>query len=128
MKSIDFYHYIAANNPAGAKAAMEAGGYHVKVRSYEGMVADLKEFVRLEGEKGLMALAAIHPDRELILSASPQKMGADGFTENNKASNIAPVSSPQPVTLPTATDYTPLMLGGLFTITLLLVTVIIQKN
>lgn len=116
MKRIPLSSYIAWNNPAGAKAVIESFGYQVhNVRGQDDLSQCVNQFVNREGEKGLRALAKVHPDRDLILETE-KLMGADGFSE--EATVKTPVTiipeQAQPATTKTQTDYTPIIIASMF--------------
>lgn len=65
-KRITIYDYIASNVPNDAFILMSKSGNITKAKDEKELVEQLKTFVRNNGSMGLMALAQIHPDKELI--------------------------------------------------------------
>jgi hypothetical protein len=65
-KRITIYDYIASNVPNDAFILMSKSGNVTKAKDEKELVEQLKTFVRNNGSMGLMALAQIHPDKELI--------------------------------------------------------------
>ena len=65
-KRITIYDYIASNVPNDAFILMSKSGNVKKAKDEKELVEQLKTFVRNNGSMGLMALAQIHPDKELI--------------------------------------------------------------
>ena len=65
-KRITIYEYIASNVPNDAFILMSKSGNVTKAKDEKELVEQLKTFVRNNGSMGLMALAQIHPDKELI--------------------------------------------------------------
>lgn len=63
---ITIYDYIASSVPNDAYVVMAKYGNITKAKDEKELVGQLKEFVRKNGSNGLMALAEIHPDKELI--------------------------------------------------------------
>lgn len=70
-------NYIAASDPQGAMNVINNFGYNVGgVNSTEDLADMLYELVNQEGEEAVVALAKIHPDREVIVEANvPQDNG-----------------------------------------------------
>lgn len=70
-KKITIFQYIANQRPNDAYLLLqkygngEKGNYK-RAKSEQELIAQLKQFVRENGSMGLMALASIHPDKELI--------------------------------------------------------------
>lgn len=70
-KKITIFQYIANQRPNDAYLLLQKygsgkGGNYNRARSEQELVSQLKQFVRENGNMGLMALASIHPDKELI--------------------------------------------------------------
>lgn len=63
-------NYIAECDPQGAMNVINNFGYNVQgVESTEDLAGVLYDLVDQEGEDAVVALARIHPDRELIMEA-----------------------------------------------------------
>lgn len=83
------YEYVAMSNPRGAKNLIESFGY--RVTNPKTMGANLRMLVAQEGEDALMAIAEMHPDKDLILEACGSKkekesfMGIDGILSAEQA-------------------------------------------
>jgi hypothetical protein len=68
MKQITIYEYIATNVPSDAHFVINKyGGSYKRARNVKELEAQLKDFVKKNGKQGLLALAEIHPDKELVL-------------------------------------------------------------
>jgi len=65
-ENITMYEYLASSVPADAHFVMNKYGRYRKARDERELEYQLKNFVRTFGEKGLRALAEIHPDRNLL--------------------------------------------------------------
>lgn len=82
-QTITIYDYLAWSKDQTKAAAVEVienHGYTPTITCEEDLADCLKKFVSDEGEQGLMELARIHPDRQLILD-SVRSMGANGTDE-----------------------------------------------
>jgi hypothetical protein len=67
MKKITIYEYIANNVPSDAHFVINKyGGNYTRARNVKELEAQLKDFVKKNGKQGLLALAEIHPDKELV--------------------------------------------------------------
>jgi len=68
MKQITIYEYIATNVPSDAHFVINkyGGGNYTRAKSVKELESQLKDFVKKNGKQGLLALAEIHPDKELI--------------------------------------------------------------
>lgn len=66
MKKISIYEYYANNCPSDAFNVINKNGSYSKPQSSEELVEQLKDYVNKNGEKGLLALAKVHPDAELV--------------------------------------------------------------
>lgn len=132
MKKIPLYYYIAFNNPDGAKAVIESFGYEIYgVKDRNDLAICVKQLIEQKGEEGVVALAKVHPDRELILETADTKtLGADGFNSEQvipAAVVTQPViQSPAPTT--TTHDYTPILIAGMFLFGLVVTAAIIVKK
>ena len=67
MKNISIYKYIASSKPFDAYALISKTGGYKKPEDVDELEAQMKHWVRQNGSQGLMQLAKIHPDRELIV-------------------------------------------------------------
>lgn len=84
-KRITIYDYIASSVPNDAHLLLNKYDKYSRARDVDELSAQLKQFVRKNGEMGLMAIAQIHPDRELLLEAikETQKESKDNFVNAN---------------------------------------------
>ena len=85
MKKITIYDYIASSVPADAVALVSSNGYP-KPRNHQDLVAELKDYVKQNGESALMEIGKIHPDKELIGQCIEEEEG-DNSSESNDKSN-----------------------------------------
>jgi hypothetical protein len=85
MKKITIYDYIASSVPADAVALVSSNGYP-KPRNHHDLVAELKDYVKQNGESALMEIGKIHPDKELIGQCIEEEEG-DNSSESNDKSN-----------------------------------------
>lgn len=67
MNKIPICHYVAYNNPEGAKRILDVWGVPVKGTNKKGLAQSLQALLKQEGEPVLMDLANLHPDKDLIL-------------------------------------------------------------
>jgi len=133
---IPIYSYLAFNNPEGSVAVIKSFGYDVlNVKSRSDVSEVLRQFIVKEKEKGLNALAKIHPDRQLILDNPDENksMGADGTNDDMTANTPAAISTITPVSSPVAkseSSYMPLLIGCLIASSMFLSAAIIatRKN
>ena len=65
-RKITIYDYIAETKPADSHFIINKYGKYRRARNPEELAYQLKDFVRTFGDKGLLELAKIHPDRDLI--------------------------------------------------------------
>ena len=65
-RKLTIYDYIAETRPADSHFIINKYGKYRRARNPEELAYQLKDFVRTFGDKGLLALAEIHPDRDLI--------------------------------------------------------------
>lgn len=78
---MDIYEYIAVNDPQAAQGILRQFGYQVmNVETDTDLGQCLSDLVAQEGDAALTEIAAIHPDRELILEkfATKQSNGKNG--------------------------------------------------
>lgn len=66
MKKITIYEYYAHNCPADSYNVISKDGNYKRPQSAEELEGQLKDYVNKNGEKGLLALAKVHPDTELV--------------------------------------------------------------
>lgn len=66
MEKITLYKYLANRVPAEAHMTINRYGNYRKARSAGELEFQLKDFVKKFGDRGLLALAEIHPDRPII--------------------------------------------------------------
>ena len=66
MKKITIYEYYAQNCPADAYNVISKDGNYPRPQSSKELEGQLKDYVNKNGEKGLLALAKVHPDSELV--------------------------------------------------------------
>jgi hypothetical protein len=66
MKKITIYEYFAHNCPADSYNVISKDGDYRRPQSTEELEGQLKDYVNKNGEKGLLALAKVHPDSELV--------------------------------------------------------------
>ena len=130
MNKIPLYYYIAFNNPDGAKSVIESFGYEIyNVRDRNDLAQCVKQLIQERGEDALAALAKVHPDRDLILSEAdtPKALSANGDTKLLDAPAATPALAQQPSTNHTS-DYTPVLLAGMFLSALVITAAIIVKK
>jgi hypothetical protein len=68
-KKITIFQYIASSVPNDAYVMLNKYGKYERAKDERELVGQLKQFVRENGSMGLMAMANIHPDKDLILQA-----------------------------------------------------------
>lgn len=66
MKKITIYEYFAHNCPADSYNVISKDGKYRRPQSAEELEGQLKDYVNKNGEQGLLDLAKVHPDSELI--------------------------------------------------------------
>jgi len=66
MKKISIYEYYAHNCPADSYELISKDGKYRRPASQRELERMLKDYVNKNGEKGLVELAKIHPDSDLI--------------------------------------------------------------
>lgn len=87
---VDFYDYIASENPFEARSLIESFGYQMQSRD---IAASLRTLVNNEGEPALNKIMQMHPDREYLqnmgklenknmLNASGSSCGCSGHYSN----------------------------------------------
>jgi len=67
MKNITIYKYIATSRPLDAYSLISKTGDYKRPKDAEDLETQLKHYVRQNGGQGLMELAKIHPDKDLII-------------------------------------------------------------
>ena len=65
-RTLTIYEYIAETKPADSHFLINKFGKYRRARDPKELAYQLRDFVRTFGDKGLKALAEIHPDRDLI--------------------------------------------------------------
>jgi hypothetical protein len=136
---LTLYDYLGWGSTETKKAVIdiiEGFGYKTNLHCEENLVECIKQFVRREGEKGLMALSVVHPDRDLILQGASAKMGADGnFTFESNQSPWHPVANQQkaitdqqPVNKQDHHNTNSMMILGLLGLAFLTTVIIISKK
>lgn len=74
---MEIYEYIALNDPQGAQRILQQFGYQVmNVETATDLGQCLSDLVAQEGDEALTEIAAIHPDKELILEKFSGKPGS----------------------------------------------------
>jgi hypothetical protein len=70
IKGVDIYQYIAETRPQQAAAVINQFGFELQgVNNPDDLANCLENLVAEDGEPALLALAQIHPDRELIIES-----------------------------------------------------------
>jgi len=88
MKQITIYEYIATNVPSDAHFVINNyGGGYKRARNVKELQGQLKDFVKKNGKEGLIALAEIHPDKELISLVDTEKSNFNDSEQLPKFSN-----------------------------------------
>ena len=65
-QKITIYDYLASRVPADASFTINKYARYRRARNEKELAYQLKDFVRTFGEKALMELAQIHPDKKLL--------------------------------------------------------------
>lgn len=86
MNKIPICHYVAYNNPEGAKKILEAWGIPVKGTNKKGLAESLQKLLRQEGEGVLMDIGNMHPDKDLVVTVEQMKAEK---TENKNGENTS---------------------------------------
>jgi hypothetical protein len=104
---MDFYQYIAENNPVVVKAICNKYGYKLP-KGGVGNGDTLKHIVSEEGESALKDVCYFHPDKDLILEVCSTEVpmektrsfyGVDGSQPNTETQNLTAQLSEKQVTL-----------------------------
>ena len=102
MKKITIYEYFANNCPQDAYDLLsQQGDSYSRPQSPQELEGQLKDYVNKNGEKGLLKLAEIHPDKELITMVCDCKKSKsvvekkENFSNANGNSNISDSQSEQ---------------------------------
>ena len=104
MKKITIYEYFANNCPQDAYDLLsQEGGNYSRPQTPQELEGQLKDYVNKNGEKGLLKLAEIHPDKELITMVCDCKKTKnksvaekkDNFSNANGNTNISDSQSEQ---------------------------------
>lgn len=69
-QKLDLYTYVSINNPIGTKELAEKEGYKFVPKNAMQGAMILSDIAYNDKEQGLMKIAMIHPDRELILKSA----------------------------------------------------------
>jgi hypothetical protein len=94
MKKITIYEYYANNCPSDAYDLLSKEGNYKRPNSPEELEGQLKDYVNKNGERGLLKLAEIHPDKELVTMVCDCKKSKsvekkENFSNANGNSNIS---------------------------------------
>ena len=104
MKKITIYEYFANNCPQDAYDLLsQEGGNYQRPQTPQELEGQLKDYVNKNGEKGLLKLAEIHPDKELVgmvckcqkTSSPTSSEKKENFSNANGNSNISDSQSEQ---------------------------------
>jgi hypothetical protein len=92
MKPITIYEYYAYTCPQESFDLLSKDGGYSRPQSPDELESQLKDYVNKNGEKGLKALAEIHPDKDLIKSvcecSNNKAEKKENFSNANGNSNI----------------------------------------
>jgi len=92
MKPITIYEYYAYTCPQESFDLLSKDGGYSRPQSPDELESQLKDYVNKNGEKGLKALAEIHPDKDLIKSicecSKKKEEKKENFSNANGNSNI----------------------------------------
>lgn len=134
MHEITLYDYLAYSDQDTQQAVMDiirSKGYQINPNNSADLANVITTFVGYEGDKGVEALAMVHPDRELILRTAG-KRGADGSTQPQTANmqavhgnNPPPATSQLPMT--NHTNNTPIIAGLMGLVVLGIVAIIAKR-
>ena len=97
-KRITIYDYIASNVPNDAFILMSKSGNITKAKDEKELVEQLKTFVRKNGSMGLMALAQIHPDKELIEQLISENRVEESKIYSNASGSETTTTNPTKIT------------------------------
>lgn len=128
-----FTKYLALVVPEQSMDVIQSFGYTIyNVNDADDLADRIDEFIDAEGPPALDALAAIHPDKDLILAATQdkskgKKMGADGSSTTAFPPAADLVRAMQPASRQER-DYTPLLITGLLASAIFLSAAIIVKR
>jgi len=86
MRKITIYDYIASSVPADAYALIKSNGYP-RPTSHQDLVAELKDYVKQNGESALIEIGKIHPDKELIGQCIEEEEGESASESNDKSNS-----------------------------------------
>jgi len=91
MRKVTIYDYLATNVPSDAFEVISEGTNMPKPRNSQELSTQIKRYVTTKGETGLMRLAEIHPDRELIEAISVKTIKAEKNSDNfsNLSGNLS---------------------------------------
>jgi hypothetical protein len=81
---ITIYQYVAANDTYGAKAVVNKYGYSLQnADTADAVGACLEQLVAAEGEPALRDIAALHPDKDLLVSLFAQPSTPGTISESD---------------------------------------------
>jgi len=86
MRKVTIYDYLATNVPSDAFEVISEGSNMPKPKNSHELSAQIKRYITKNGETGLLRLAEIHPDRELIEAISVQ---SNKETKTDNFSNLS---------------------------------------
>ena len=86
MRKITIYDYIASSVPADAYALIKSNGYP-RPSNHQDLVAELKDYVKRNGESALIEIGKIHPDKELIGQCIEEEEGESSSESNDKSNS-----------------------------------------
>jgi len=91
MRKVTLYDYLATNVPSDAFELISEGTSMSKPKNSHELSVQIKRYVTKNGETGLLRLAEIHPDRELIeaISIKPIKEESKKDNFSNLSGNLS---------------------------------------
>jgi hypothetical protein len=101
MKKITIYEYYANNCPSESFDLLSKEGNYQRPNTPQELEGQLKDYVNKNGELGLLKLAEIHPDKELVTMVCDCKKSKsvvekkENFSNANGNSNISDSQSEQ---------------------------------
>jgi hypothetical protein len=75
---MNIYEYIATSNPQVAQGLISRYGYQAQAETTQDLGDCLEQLVAQEGEPAMRDIAAIHPDKDLILEEFGSGMTVNG--------------------------------------------------
>lgn len=70
MRKIPLYAYVASNNPRGAAEVIASFGFRPP-QSQDEVLRGLRHVQSVYGKEGIIEIAKVHPDRDLIIGTIP---------------------------------------------------------